>query len=421
MTRPSSSALFRPQVLYHQTVADAGETVRIVPVTHALFAGFLVAVLAIAVAYVSLAGYARKETARGMVAPSHGVVRVIAPRAGTITEVLVAEGDTVSEDQLLFRVVAEETNAAGTGSDTAILEAMKQQKAILEHQIEIERDHAAADRARLDAQIRNLQEEAGRLETQRTVQAQRAKETRAFYDRIAPLLDKGIVTAIEVQSRLQNMLSEEQAVAALDERLAMKRGDLRQAQLSLERLPIEEADKLANLQRNLSDVAQHAAETEARRRYIVRAPIAGRVSSMVATVGRTIDPRISQLSIVPLDSRFEAELFVPAIAIGFVAPGQRVRLLYDAFPYQRFGTYGGTITSVATTMLAPAEMPEPVAALKEPGYRIKVALDRQTVQAFGHEVALQPDMTLRADIILEQRTMLEWLLEPLLSARQRLS
>ncbi len=112
---------------------------------------------------------------------------------------------------------------------------------------------------------------------------------------------------------------------------------------------------------------------------------------------------------------------MPARAIGFVAPGQSVRLLYDAFPYQRFGTYRGTVESVATTMLAATELPEPVLLLKEPAYRVKVALDRQTVDAFGREVALQPDMTLRADIILERRSLVEWLLEPLLSARRRMS
>jgi hypothetical protein len=42
-------------------------------------------------------------------------------------------------------------------------------------------------------------------------------------------------------------------------------------------------------------------------------------------------------------------------------------------------------------------------------------------RAFGREVPLQPDMTLRADIILEKRSLIEWLLEPLLSVRHRMS
>jgi membrane fusion protein len=184
-------------------------------------------------------------------------------------------------------------------------------------------------------------------------------------------------------------------------------------------LPLDSADR--NLQRTLFDVAQHTAEIEGRRRYIVRAPIAGRVTSVLASVGGTIDTRTPLMSIVPTDSYFEADLFVPARAIGFVAPGQTVRLLYDAFPFQRFGSYSGTVDSVATTMLGPAEMPAPVAGIKDPAYRVKVKLARQTVEAYGHEVPLQPDMTLRADIILERRSFIEWLLEPLLSVRHRLS
>ena len=73
-------------------------------------------------------------------------------------------------------------------------------------------------------------------------------------------------------------------------------------------------------------------------------------------------------------------------------------------------------------MLGPSELPGPIAGLaKESAYRVKVALERQTVDAFGREVPLQPDMTLRADIILERRSLIEWLLEPLLSVRHRMS
>ena len=57
-------------------------------------------------------------------------------------------------------------------------------------------------------------------------------------------------------------------------------------------------------------------------------------------------------------------------------------------------------------------------AARKTGSRV---LHRQTVDAFGREVALQPDMTLRADIILERRSLIEWLLEPLLSVRHRMS
>jgi membrane fusion protein len=407
------TALFRQEVLRRQSETAIGETMRIVPISYAAFTAFLVGIITLALLYAAFAGYSRKETVQGFISPSRGVVRVIASRVGTIAEVLVNEGDLVTEDQLLFRVVAEETSASGIGADTAILEALKQQRAVLEDQIRNEAAHEKSESERLDTLLHGLKAEMAQLESQRGIQAERAQSARAFFDDIAPYKDRGFIRADTYQSRLQTALSEEQSLASIDERLSAKRSELHQAEINLERLPIDSADRLANLQRTLFDVAQHSAEIEGRRRYIVRAPIAGQVTSVLAAVGRTVDPRTSMLSIVPTDSHFEAELFVP---------GQTVRLLYDAFPFQRFGSYRGTVESVATTMLAPAELPEPVAGLtKEPAYRVKVSLERQTVDAFGREVPLQPDMTLRADIILEKRSLIEWLLEPLLSVRHRMS
>jgi membrane fusion protein len=44
-------------------------------------------------------------------------------------------------------------------------------------------------------------------------------------------------------------------------------------------------------------------------------------------------------------------------------------------------------------------------------------LDRPDIDAYGKRVPLQPDMLLKADIILEKRTLVDWILNPLLSAR----
>ena len=56
----------------------------------------------------------------------------------------------------------------------------------------------------------------------------------------------------------------------------------------------------------------------------------------------------------------------------------------------------------------------------EPSYRVTVDLERQTVTAYGSEVPLRPEMTLKANIIVDRRSLLEWLFDPLLSARGRM-
>ncbi len=141
---------------------------------------------------------------------------------------------------------------------------------------------------------------------------------------------------------------------------------------------------------------------------------------MQARIGLAADPAVPLLAIVPTGSVLQAELLVPARAIGFVKPGQTVRLAYEAFPFQRFGLHGGRVVTVSRNLLRPAELIAPI-AIAEPSYRVIVALDRQSVPAFGQDFPLGPDMTLKADIVLDRRSLLEWVFEPLISLRGRWS
>jgi hypothetical protein len=55
--------------------------------------------------------------------------------------------------------------------------------------------------------------------------------------------------------------------------------------------------------------------------------------------------------------------------------------------------------------------------LSEPAYRVIAALERPDIDAYGKKVLLQPDMLLKADIILERRSLMSWLTNPLVSVR----
>lgn len=120
-----------------------------------------------------------------------------------------------------------------------------------------------------------------------------------------------------------------------------------------------------------------------------------------------------------LSGQLQAILLVPTRAYDFVSPGQRTRLRFDAFPYQRFGLYEGEVLKTGQAIILPNEIEMPI-AIQEPVYRVAVALDAQEIRAYGSSVPLQSGMLLSADIVLEQRSLLSWLLEPILSLQGRL-
>jgi membrane fusion protein len=116
----------------------------------------------------------------------------------------------------------------------------------------------------------------------------------------------------------------------------------------------------------------------------------------------------------------EVHLFAPSRAIGFIRPGQEVQLRYQAYPYQKFGIHRGTVMAVSRSVVAPAEVPQPMAdASREPVYRIRVAIEHQQVMAYGEPQALRAGMAVEADVIVDRRRLIEWVFEPLYSLAGR--
>ena len=118
-------------------------------------------------------------------------------------------------------------------------------------------------------------------------------------------------------------------------------------------------------------------------------------------------------------SNLQADLYLPTRSIGFLETGHSVNINYEAFPYQKFGAYSGKISQVAMSVIMPGE---PVSGLtfQEPVYKAIAALENQHVQAYGKEIPLRSGMTLSADVVLDKRSLFEWLLEPVYSLRGKI-
>ncbi len=98
---------------------------------------------------------------------------------------------------------------------------------------------------------------------------------------------------------------------------------------------------------------------------------------------------------------------------------QTTWLRFDAFPYQRFGLYQGEVSQLSKAVLM-AQDPDSPVRIQEPVYQVQVRLNQQFIEAYGRATPpYQPGMLLNADMVLEQRSVLSWLLEPLVSLKGR--
>lgn len=184
-------------------------------------------------------------------------------------------------------------------------------------------------------------------------------------------------------------------------------------------MPNDYEQQKVQVSTELAQLSQQQTEMTARSEVLLTAPVAGRVTNLVAELGSMALAGKSILTIVPENSTLYAVLLVPTRAFGFIQPGQETRMRYEAFPYQRFGLYKGEIVQYSKSVLLPNEVSMPV-PVNEPMYQVHVKLESQAVNAYGAEVMLQSGMLLSADIVLEQRSLLNWLFEPIISLRGRL-
>ncbi len=130
------------------------------------------------------------------------------------------------------------------------------------------------------------------------------------------------------------------------------------------------------------------------------------------------------LVLVPDDTTLQAVLYAPSRTVGFVRPGTPVWLRHEAFPYQKFGHQRGEVVAVSTypagldDQLGLASFAPDAAgagASAEPLYAIIVRLERQVFPAQA-SAPLRPGLRVQADLMMEQRRLWEWMLEPLLTA-----
>jgi membrane fusion protein len=410
-------SLFRQEAIdfLHQR-RSWGEVVSLQPISSTILSWSLAGFVAFILCFLSIAQYARKETVIGYLTPTFGTAKIFVPQQGFIKELQVKDGQEVAEGDPLLTVVTSQITANGNDVNTTVLAELAQQRDVVKRQIGAEERRTASEHDRLASTIKGIEGETAQLEDQRKIQNERLKLSESFVSSGATLSASGALPAIELKRREQAALEQKQNLAGLDQQITARRTQLTDARHTLEQLPIVAAERIRVLRGDLSWIEQRVAEVNGRRAYVIKAPTSGRVSTLQATVGQIAEPRHMQLEIIPLDSTLQAELFFPTRAFGFVRPGQQVRILYDAFPYQKFGTYRGSVTKVSRTILTGNETTGPI-ALKEPAYRVTAALERPDIDAYGLKMPLQPDMLLKADVILEQRSLMRWLLDPVLSAR----
>jgi len=411
--------LFRQEAIDAQREKFLGEATIARPVPFWLFS-VLAAGIAILLISVAVWGqYTRRERVEGYIALDTGAARVLSPDAGRVSDLLVKEGDEVKAGDALAKISLDRSTGAGTTTETVAAE-MQNRRATLEKEQAQWRDLAGQQVEQARRKAKDLENELVQIDREMKLQETRIKSARDQLDRYNTLAgEKNFVSEANVKAKRDEVTDQEIKLQTLRRQRSQVERDLGAAKMEEPQIQLRSRAQTEQLERQLSELRQGMSQVEAQRETVIRAPMAGIVTNVSVNRGQSISQDSPLATVLPKGSGLHVELLVPTRAIGFVAKGQEVILRYDAFPYERFGQYHGVITDIGRNVWTAGERVGPLAA-REPVYRVDVALDRQMVSALGQEFPLRPGMLVNADLLLEKRTLLEWIFEPVLQLKGRL-
>ena len=193
------------------------------------------------------------------------------------------------------------------------------------------------------------------------------------------------------------------------------------------------SDELAKAEQKANGLAQDLIKAERRTKLqLLAAPVDGVVQQLaVHTVGGVVTPAQSLLVVVPSDSRLEIEALVSNRDIGFVHAGQGAEIKIDTFNFTRYGLLHGQVLTVSQDAVirdrqqdrssdrqlgTQNDTSEPKG--QELNYSARISLDRTKMQIDDRMVNLSPGMAVTVEIKTGSRTILSYLLSPLLRYRQ---
>lgn len=391
--------------------------------------------------WASLANIDEFTRGEGQVIPSQYVQIVQNLEGGIVDEVFVREGQSVERGQPLLRLDDKrfssslretEVNQAQLVSRSLRLKAEAEGKPFPETELLelVPKNIVTSEKALYFARAQELstsnqvivQQVAQKRQELSEWQAKSRQLKRSYdllkneLDLTAPLVDQGAVSEVEVL-RLRRQLNDVQ-------------GEMNAAQLTIPRIQssLEESEnKLAAAEsafRSRSQSEYNEVKAELSRlqessqaivdqvdRTLVKSPVAGTIKQLfVKTLGGVIQPGRDLVAIVPTEDRLRVEARVSPVDIAFLHPNQKAVIKFTAYDFSIHGGLSGEVVNIS-----------PDTIVDEEGNSFYI-VQIETEQSFlGNAVNPKPiiaGMTVSVDILTGQKTVLDYILKPILKTKQ---
>lgn len=356
--------------------------------------------LFVALVWASFAEVSELTRADGKVVPSSQVQVIQSLEGGILEEIFVTEGEIVDKTQTLLRI--DETQAvAAYKRDYATYLGLISKISRLKSELAGHEDIVFPEILHNHTAI--MEREENLFEANKELFASNIQALQDSYKLISreleitrPLVKKGVMSELEL---LQLERNANDIKGQLDEK-----DDLYKQSLFQE---LENAEvQLSSLQETLLGLEDRMIRTT------IRSPVRGIIHTVnITTTGGVIKPGMDILEIVPLEDKLVVEAKVRPADIAFIHPEQAAVVKFSAYDFAIYGGLAAKVTHISPDTVADEE--------GNSFYEVKLETERNYLGESANPLRIIPGMQVTVDIVTGHKTVLDYLLKPILRAKEK--
>ncbi len=379
---------------------------------------------------------------QGKIIPSHQLQVVQNLEGGIVIDILVKEGQEVKKGDILIkiddtgfvtnylenelryneleaksiRLLAESTNTEFTVSD----EILKKSPELIKHELSLYKSNKEQLKNNILIYNRRLNQKRTEKTEAKAKLAQLKKNYVLIKKEVAinkPLVKSGIVSEIEflqLKRQANSMHGEMEAILLSIPRLISvieeQKNNIKEVQLKFSNAA-KEAYNEAKAEMSRIKRTNVAREDKVQRTD-VRSPVNGTINRLlVNTVGGIVKPGMDIVEIVPTQDTLVVEAKIRPADIAFLYPGQKAIVKFSAYDFAIYGSLTGVLTHIsASTIVDDID--------KKSYYQVRIKTDKSYLGSESHKLKLIVGMTADVDIITGKKTVLDYILKPILRATE---
>jgi HlyD family secretion protein len=368
-------------------------------------------------------------SARGRLEPQGKVLKLDAAVSGTVTAINIKEGQTVTKGQILLKLDSELARAElqqaqakleGLHNRINQLELLKNQSIASSRTQQLQ--NQAQDSEQL-AQLYQIQQRLNSSKRVHILEKGRLKVAENDVKRHKYLWKQGAISKTKLEevegAMLERKRLSEQAQSDIEQattEIAKQKSTNQRNQRTGELSVLETQKQLKELQSQHVDVQSEIAQTKKQIYYLrlqmqqrtLLAPTDGTIFQLTVNhAGAVLQPGQTVAQVAPkgVPIIFRAE--IPSTESGFLRIGMPVKLKFDAYPFQEYGVLEGNLSWISPDSKM-VETPQG----KQENYELEITLKQTYIQNQNKRVYLTPGQTATADVIVRQRRIIDFLLDP---------